>query len=66
MSMTFFLSYNDDYNIDDLFSKAYDQLLNIKFTIEKEKDKCLPFLDVYFFRTSNKLLNYCLQKTNFC
>ena len=28
---------------------------NIKFSIEKEEDRCLPFLDVHFFRENDKL-----------
>ena len=51
-----FVSYLNDYKIDVLFSKISSLHLNLKFTIEKEKDNYLPFLDVLLVRTSTDYL----------
>ena len=60
-----FVSYNDEYNIEELFSKISNLHPNLKFTIEKEKDNCLPFLDVHLLRTSSELLTTVYRKPTF-
>ena len=60
-----FVSYNDDYDIEELFSKISNLHPNLKFTIEKEKDNCLPFLDVHLLRTSSELLTTVYRKPTF-
>ena len=63
--------------IDDIFcifktSEQADKFLyflntrykNIKFTIEKEQDQKLPFLDVLITKTNNNRITKKLQKVN--
>ena len=60
-----FVSYNDDYDIEELFRKISNLHPNLKFTIEKEKDNYLPFLDVHLLRTSSELLTTVYRKPIF-
>ena len=39
--------------------------LNIKFSIEKEEDGCLPFLDVNIFRENDKFATNVYRKKTF-
>ena len=38
---------------------------NINFSVEKEKDGCLPFLDVDFFRENEKIAANLYRKKTF-
>ena len=60
-----FVFYNDDYNIEQLFSKISYLHPNLKFTIEKEKDSRLSFLDVLLVRTATDLLTNVYRKPTF-
>ena len=59
----FFRCYVDDIlalfpspdNADKFKEYFSSKHLNINFSIEKEKDSCLPFLDINIFRENEKL-----------
>ena len=48
---TYFNSFNHKAEADEFLTKLNCLHPSLKFTFEKEKGKCLPFLDVYFERT---------------
>ena len=50
------LSFDHEAEADEFLTKLNCFHPSLKFTFEKEEDKCLPFLDVYAERTftSNK------------
>ena len=60
-----FIFYSDDLTLIKLFRKISNLHPNLKFTFEKEKDNCLPFLDVHLLRTSSELLTTVYRKPTF-
>ena len=52
MLMTQFATFDHKAEADEFLTKLNCLDPFLKFTFEKEKDKCLPFLDVYIERTN--------------
>ena len=67
---TFYRRYIDDIFVQFFSPDHADKIreyllskhLNIKFSIEKEEDGCLPFLDINIFRENDKFATKSIEK----
>ena len=63
--MTFFVFYKRETDAKRFLTFLNGQHPNIKFTIEKEKNNQLPFLDILNNSSSNKLVTSVYRKSTY-
>ena len=60
-----FLLFKDKSHVTPFLNYLNDQHINIKFTVDEEKDNKLPFLDVSIERVNNKFQTSVFRKNTF-